>query len=247
MATPTLVRSMSHRRRLGSGFKPTDISGCTLWLEARFLTGYADGASVDRWADLSGLGRDAVQATGSKQPTFKTNILNGYPVIRFDGTDDVLNTASAAFVGSDGTWTAFAVVTSTASAIKLIVNGDNGTTIRVAQFLRYLDGTSAQSIAFDTAHNAYTDSVSAWSGWDVLEAVRDGTSVETFINGTGNGSTATANTPDGTSTVVNIGDFSLGSFCLPGDLAAVLLYNRALTTTERLTIRTYCNARYLVF
>jgi hypothetical protein len=46
-----------------------------------------DDDAVSTWTDSSGNGNDATQGTGSAKPTFKTNILNGEPVIRFDGGD----------------------------------------------------------------------------------------------------------------------------------------------------------------
>jgi len=45
-------------------------------------------------ADLSGNGRDLVQATGSERPLYMSDQLNGKPSIQFDGSDDFLATAS---------------------------------------------------------------------------------------------------------------------------------------------------------
>jgi hypothetical protein len=44
--------------------------------------GLADGALVSSWPDSSGNGFTATQ-TGTKRPIFKTNIINGKPVVRF--------------------------------------------------------------------------------------------------------------------------------------------------------------------
>ncbi len=48
------------------------------------------------WADASGQGNDATQATAALRPTYRTNMLNGKPVVRFDGADDYLRTAAFA-------------------------------------------------------------------------------------------------------------------------------------------------------
>src|SRR5687768_11145672 len=69
---------------------PSDIAGLKLWLKADAITGLADGDPVTTWADSSGEGNDFTQGTAGNKPIYKTSILFGLPVVRFDGTDDVL-------------------------------------------------------------------------------------------------------------------------------------------------------------
>lgn len=54
-----------------------------------------DGGSVSTWRDGTGNGRDATQATGSKQPTYRaaTAALGSRPTVQGDG-GDILQTAS---------------------------------------------------------------------------------------------------------------------------------------------------------
>jgi hypothetical protein len=47
-----------------------------------------DGDSVSTWTDETGNGYDLTAGTA---PTFRTSIINGNPVVRFDGTDDILD------------------------------------------------------------------------------------------------------------------------------------------------------------
>jgi hypothetical protein len=51
----------------------------------------ADG-TVGCWQDRTGNGYDMKQATSSQRPVYKTSILNSKPIIRFDGSNDVLRT-----------------------------------------------------------------------------------------------------------------------------------------------------------
>lgn len=76
------------------GFNPAKLGGIELWFDARDIAGLSDGDGVATWPDKSGNGRDATQATASLRPTYKTGIQNGQPIVRGDGTDDVLETAS---------------------------------------------------------------------------------------------------------------------------------------------------------
>lgn len=70
-------------------WNPTQLTGKLLWLDAQALS-LAGGAAVSSWADLTGLGQHAVQATTSKQPTYTLNKINGKPAVVADGVDDAL-------------------------------------------------------------------------------------------------------------------------------------------------------------
>jgi hypothetical protein len=72
---------------------PLDISGCQFWYDASQITGLSDADPVATWSDLSGNARHATQATSGKRPLYRTNIVNGLPILRFDGTDDNISAA----------------------------------------------------------------------------------------------------------------------------------------------------------
>jgi hypothetical protein len=64
--------------------------------DSRFLTGFSDGNAVGTWIDLSANSRNATQATPGNQPIYKTGIQGGNPVVRFDGSNDLLETSAFA-------------------------------------------------------------------------------------------------------------------------------------------------------
>lgn len=78
----------------------TNESGLTLelWL-APHMESFADNDAVGTLTDQSGNGRDFTQGTAANKPTFKTNILNSQPAVRFDGSNDFLE--GTAFVSGD--------------------------------------------------------------------------------------------------------------------------------------------------
>lgn len=90
-----------------SGKAPSLVAGLQLWIDATNpallyqTTGgslvSADGQTVDVAQDASGLARCMRNSTSGERPTYKTNIVNGKSVLRFDGTGDFLvgNTTSA--------------------------------------------------------------------------------------------------------------------------------------------------------
>lgn len=69
---------------------PADLPGLVLWLKAGRITGLVNNDPVASWSDLSASGTTFVQATGTKQPLYKTNAVNGKPSVLFDGVDDCL-------------------------------------------------------------------------------------------------------------------------------------------------------------
>lgn len=64
--------------------------GIALWIAPWQEVGYSDGDAMATVKDFSGNGRDFTQATSGSRPLFKTNILNGQPSVKFDGTDDFI-------------------------------------------------------------------------------------------------------------------------------------------------------------
>lgn len=70
----------------GPSFSPLDIAGLAAWFKADSLT-LSDGDAVSTWNDSSGNSRDATGGGGSADPIYKTNVINGLPVVRFDGGD----------------------------------------------------------------------------------------------------------------------------------------------------------------
>ncbi len=80
----------NYRRISQTPFLPTNLLSLLAWYDADAITGLSDDDSVATWEDESGNGFDATQTIGSLQPTYKTSILNGKPIVRADGFDNFL-------------------------------------------------------------------------------------------------------------------------------------------------------------
>lgn len=81
---------------------PLDIPGCALWFDASDITSLfqdnagstpvaANNDAVGKMNDKSGNGRHVTQATGTKKPLYKTNIMGNMPAVQFDATDDFMS------------------------------------------------------------------------------------------------------------------------------------------------------------
>src|SRR3990167_9701390 len=64
------------------------------WQEStRTTPAGTDADPIGAWDDLSGNGRNVLQATNGLRPLLKLAIQNGKPIVRFDGLDDYLQSA----------------------------------------------------------------------------------------------------------------------------------------------------------
>lgn len=97
---PELIRLINKRRvkldlgegdELEIGTGPADLPNCLLWWRAHdLLLTKVDSDEVAFIPDATGNAKHGTQATAGRFPLFKTNILNGYPVLEFPTNNDYL-------------------------------------------------------------------------------------------------------------------------------------------------------------
>ncbi|HEU4975493.1 MAG TPA: hypothetical protein VFT50_10430 [Baekduia sp.] len=75
---------------------PPVTSGLQLWYEAGTESA-ADGATLTRWHDKSGFGRDLTAASSAAAPVFRANALNGRPALEFNGVTNLMKTYGSTF------------------------------------------------------------------------------------------------------------------------------------------------------
>ena len=72
-----------------------------LWLDAADASTITESSgAVNQWNDKSGNRRNFAQATSGNRPAYASSIINNKPVIRFDGSNDVLTAPD--FLGGSG-------------------------------------------------------------------------------------------------------------------------------------------------
>lgn len=222
---------------------PSDLSGLQAWWKADSLA-LTDGAAVASWSDSSGNSRSAAQGTAGARPVYKTSILNGKPVVRFDGVDDNLPftasslTSVTAFVvcaPSGGTayngplgWGGlppnhgFALVSADGSPATwrphIVAYASSG--------LEPLNKTTASaSVAKPVASKIYT-----YTSDQAAASIR--------TNGVDPG---VVNVTSGFTQHAAIG-YGYGFF--GGDIAEIAVYNRILTVPERVLVESYLATKY---
>lgn len=232
-----------------------DIPGMKLWLDAKSIN-QADGTSVSAWLDQSGNQAHMNQATSSQQPIYKTNIVNGYPVVRFDGVDDNMSVTDSTKLGMlknvDGATTVIVKkntnYTNTAN-ILFISNNTTGSRAVTQSYTSTVTFDSVGGRRLDAdSYQALNTSNFANTSFNVITGVFDYANSDIYMYGNGqllSSSTAfqtsgqTSNT-DSASIGLSIG---LATY-FTGDIAEVCVWNRALSTNELNQVHTYLFNKY---
>ena len=66
-------------------------NGLNVWLKADAIAGLTNGDFVSSWDDSSGNGNHATNSTAIKQPTYRTNVVNDLPAVRFNESSAMTN------------------------------------------------------------------------------------------------------------------------------------------------------------
>jgi hypothetical protein len=111
----------------GNVFALPVTDGLVIHLDAGSIAGFADGALIDIWPDISGRDNNATQPMAGNQPIYVASSpnFNGNSVVRFDGTDDWMALPSTSV--TVGSFTVFAVAKfNYTENNQYIMNGQDG-------------------------------------------------------------------------------------------------------------------------
>jgi hypothetical protein len=232
------LRQYSAGLRGGTSFVPSDVAGLLIWYKADALTGLVDGDPVASWPDSSGNSRTASQATGANQPTYKTNIVNSLPVVRFDATNDNLNTGMFTIGTTD--WSFWAVVRNSD-----VTRAYLGIGAREAFNPAFYIDTSSPHMYW----NGDYDWATALSNntWYLLYWQRSGSNVTCYVNGVLDATTNVIADSFGNQAWI-IGNQAVDSNRpFGGDIAEQGFYNSALSAGNRQNLEAYVSQKYGIF
>lgn len=220
-------------------FTPSAYGTLALDLDPASLA-LVDDARVDSWPSSAADGHTAT-AAGDLRPTYKTNILNGLPIVRFNGVS--------------GQWMSVGDFSSlTAGELFLVRRINNDPPVDAAQsgvysfgtsvsasHLPFPDGTIYDSFGTDvrkTTVNPAT-SMASWHIYSVYSAENDWAN---FLNGVQIFSTG-SNTVGFRSSCL-LGTDATGSIFLDGDVGRLIIYNAKLSTLNRSAVIAGLKAKY---
>jgi hypothetical protein len=210
-------------------------SGLELWLDATDTSTLyqnagmttpvtAAGQNVRGWADKSGKTNDAT--TGGSAPTYQTGVIGGQDVVRFNRTQ--LTVAGGINVPSGQDRTAFAVIDYTTLTQNSEVFGTS--TGNMADVGTY---TSSQRLRLRQGSNVFSAPGSVPTGSNLLAMEGGGGGTRAWRNGTPIISTGGTFFGWGMDSNLGVGGANFGGREYIGDLAELVVYDRALSDLER--------------
>jgi hypothetical protein len=205
---------------------PLNIAGLVAWFKADALT-LTDGAEITIWPDSSENGHTVTK--GTTGPVFTTNILNGHPVARFDGTN----------------WLNISPLNVPSPYTLICVTKGSGFIMGVQYGPRswdgYLRSTVATGLTFN-ANSSVSDGIDHTGAFHVFSILADGANTKGYVDGT--------LTLSGNSGISGLDSVAIGARrqdgALPysGDIAEFIIYRRILTAHERQEIETWLKVKY---
>jgi hypothetical protein len=189
--------------------------------------------AVSQWTDLSGNGRHLTQATSSRRPTVKAAEKNGLNVIYFDGGAKGLVTSSLTL---NNPITVFVVVKMySLNSYTSIYDGLNNNEANVA-------GNSGNQIQLYTQGfvGGMTASTNTW--YRITHVMNEGSSFDRRND------TVTSNWSDNSITMggLRIGEGDGGGENGNMDIAEVIVFNKALSTSEINSINSFLSSKWAI-
>jgi hypothetical protein len=226
------------------------LTGLRLWLKADQGVTQTSGA-VSRWADQSGNGIDASQATAGSQPALVNSAINGKPALAFDGANDFLTftlpvnglTAMTLVLVSSNTVNADGSGNGVSNA-PLFWNETSGWgTVHLSPFqsrVKFRFGTGQSN---NLPH--YIRPVPVGANYGRAMAIKNGANERLFVDGQQvldlGGKLPTL---VGISNTGNLGRGYNDNTYFAGRIAEVLVYDRALSDAERQQVDEYLSTKY---
>lgn len=209
----------------------------TAWYKADSISG-SDGDGISAWTDSSGNGYDLAQSLSARQPTLQTNELNALPVVRYDGSNDILSDSDIADldVGTGDIWVATVFKAPDDSTASFILEKGNN------EFAVMNTAAGELQIRLGGTTNIPLQSAGNWSRTDfvMVTGSRVSSTCTGFVDGSAMTTTNTTNTGSiSNSNVLDVGAAAVAGNPLTGDIAEVLVGGATLTSSDREKLEGY--------
>lgn len=226
---------------IGSVVHDTSIpsDSLQLWISAGRGVSLSESSVVD-WYDASGKFRKISQPTSENQPVLVSNVMNGNPAVRFNGTNSFLETPSTSELAiQNNEYELFIVAKSSSNTLQFLYSGGG------EDYELQLNGSSGiraipeagKFIDFGVS-GEYTNGET-----QIISTQITNVSGSVRVNNEllGYEGSDTRNSSSGS---LIIGSRKGGSYFFNGDVAEMIVYNKKLTNSERTTVVDYLSAKY---
>jgi len=212
------------------GFSPLNVSGLQLWLDASDETTITESSgAVSQWDDKSGNANHVSNGTAAEQPTTGTRTINSLNALDFDG-GDVLEASPGVGITGSSNRTMIAVFEPDSVGNEPFMSLGANTSLNLFRIQSEISVRhNGANVIFDTAMTV--------SAPGIVSVIQDGSTVidvSAWLDGVSLGVSSSfgdALTLD-TTDRVDIGGAN-GAGEANGAIAEVLVYDSALSTTDR--------------
>ena len=234
---------------------PLPPSGLRLWLRAdqgvyqdaaKSTAANSDEDPVTIWEDISGNGGDMIGDDDANDddtpdtdylPVVRTNVLNGQPVVEFDGIDDYIRNST--LYGEPNTVflvARYSTKNATSSRGRVLAGASDN------WLLGFHNNEIDQFYANGWVHDA---NVAGNEEWQIYAADHSGDDVQRLFknNVTLQSTTSGVSGPRG----LGLGGYRYNSQLSTCQVAEVIVFDRVLSSSERAAIFQYLNDRYNVY
>ena len=215
-----------------------------LWQDAGVTPAVLDGAVIGRWEDLTANADHVNQAVVASKPTLQNaagDLLNGQPVVRFDGANDFLVGAFTTGGAFTQPFTIFVVTALDATAVNdnldhIVISGDDG-----VNYIWMFQRAAALPDAWAINAGASVQGAASNSNWNTWTTLINGAGSQFWHNGISQAvGNAGAQIIDGLSIGIH------GGVAGPwkGDVAEILAYDADLSNADDNQVGNYLATRY---
>lgn len=253
MQTTTLVNDarLARAQTLTKKSPVKDIKGLILWLETSLEESFIidegqDSVNISSWFDIKNndlANNHATQSNSSNQPTYVENAFNdAIAAVRFDGSNDFLLFDGSKIINSS--YTIFIVEKRTDSKSNNYFISGTSTISNSNLLLGYSSNTA---LSYSHYNNTISNTIGGYNG----EVARihsfkfDYNGKEYFENGG-----LVANASDINNNALSafdgstIGRYLNGTSYYKGDIAEIIIFNRALDDAEKTLVEEYLSNKY---
>ncbi len=222
----------------------TSISNLEAWFKADAGVTYNGSDEVSDWQDFSTNSNDATQSSTTLKPLFVASAINGQPAVRFDGSNDKMETG-ATIVNGTSARTIFIVAT----------NISNTGTYNVLMDLTDTVTTSGTNYAITTevavrisGNRVFNEGIGV--GETKVLTVTNAASttssgIEAYLDGVqATQASVSSQTINTLSNPVRIGEAAFGASNCNCDIAEIVVYSSLLGTTDRQSVEAYLKNKY---
>lgn len=247
----------------GGTVTPNQIPNLNLWYDASvsttsaMLTGSGlaptNGQAVKSWIDKLGNGRNADQATGSRQPIWRSSQQNGQGALQFDGTNDTYSLNPIPWALSLPGQTTYTVVKLNSIADQMHVHATNtgGFTFNISGTNWAVETGGAIAVsgqAANTTSYAYLGQIFDGTQNNANVTLQNNARVKFRYNGVQQSLTFSTNanaTTSASANTLNVGSDDAGNAnFLNGYIGEMMIWTRTLTATEIAQVETYLSTKW---